>query len=161
MEGSVEGAVENATQNSHHHVTNRFDTIVATKRAELKEKKEKKEQERNDQMNLLYDEYKRLVLDEIIPWWENQVQEHWTDMSQDTSLKITIVTVSRNVRVDITCLDKWYRTFKSEQPRCVRQASGDDLLYVIEKCFTNIGFSCHIFLDKTYGDTIEVRRENN
>ena len=43
MEGSVEGAVENETQNPHYYITEQFDTIVATKRAELKEKKQKKE----------------------------------------------------------------------------------------------------------------------
>ena len=36
----------------------------------------------------MYDEYEQLVLNKIIPWWKKQVQEHWTDMSQDMSLKI-------------------------------------------------------------------------
>ena len=147
MEDSVESAVEGETQNPYHYIAEQFDTIVATKQAEIK-------QEIDDRRHQLYENCKPLLLDKIIPWWKKRVQEGLTEMSQNINLRIVFRPYYGPLIIDIKCMHESHQ-IKTEW--VTSDVSIDDLVNVMKTFFNNIGFSCREYRDK---NELEVSRKN-
>ena len=127
-------------QSSSSDIVQTFNQFFAAKKNALQTDEDKKRQEVDARRDLLYNKCDQLVVNTFIPWWQNQIKDRWTKISQDTSLNLSIkFTNDGIIYICFDCLN-YYDSTTTEWT--TSNVFVEDLTFIIGKCFKNHGFQC-------------------